>query len=252
MADLFTWRDAVMSEHGPAASTTRHVLLTLGTHMDAQGGSCFPSTRTLATETALSRKTVEKHLRLAEDGGWIERKPRSGSGQGWRRMEYSATVPEKVGNDVTHVSPEGGESGSPRSGKGGESDALKVGNVVPLSTSKSTPNNNDVRSVFDHWRETSGHTRARYTEGRQRTIRARLKSFTTDDLKQAITTACDDPWYQGQNDRNKRYDWIRTLLKNDEAVEKHLANGGKKNEPEAGHGYRVSREELWAEVEGSE
>ncbi len=121
---LFRWREALMSPAGPRA-TVRHVLLTLSTDADGDGGNCYPSTRRLAERTALSRRAVEGQLREAEAVGWIRRQAR-GEGQGWRRMSYTLSIPEaaNVGNDVPRVGPEGGERGSPRPSQ-------KVGHDVP-------------------------------------------------------------------------------------------------------------------------
>lgn len=141
---LHRWRDTLVSPVGPSSSTTRHVLLTLSLHANPAGGSCYPSTRLLAEETGLTRRSVETHLQLAEDAGWFDRKPR-GSGQDWRRMEYQLLIP-KVAKEVRH---EGGEAGSPRPAEGGEphaeggeTDDTKVAKEVPLSSPESSPENN--------------------------------------------------------------------------------------------------------------
>ena len=142
--------------------------------MDTTGSQCFPSHRSLAERTGLSRRAVCAHLGLAVDLKWISRGRREGaSGQGWRRNEYRATLPKvltqgkhvaeegdepddiKVGNEVQHVTPEGGERGSARPAEGGEPDDIKVGNQVPTNQSKNQPNTNTSKSsapVKDMWR----------------------------------------------------------------------------------------------------
>lgn len=126
LSPLFTWRSAVSSEDGPESSTTRHVLLALSLYMNQKGGSCFPSTRTLAKETALSRRTVEEHLRKAHREGWIDKsEPERGEDGTYDPAEYTATVP--------------GESLSPGPGEAdtepGESKRSDQGKQVPHSTS---------------------------------------------------------------------------------------------------------------------
>lgn len=154
---LFRWRDAVASMSGPSA-TTRHVLLTLALHADADGGSCFPSTRLLEQRTGLSRRTVEGRLRDAERDGWISREP-CGEGQAWRHMSYTLTFPMNVEQELPQL---GGEGASPRPPKveqelphlgheGGESDArrgepddVNVGKELPLSTSVNSSKNSST------------------------------------------------------------------------------------------------------------
>lgn len=89
---LFEWRRAVASMDGPPVATTRHILLTLSIYA-SKAGYCFPSIRTLATDTALSGRTVVDHLRVAELHGWIFRFQRKAS-RGWKRWEYFLCIPD--------------------------------------------------------------------------------------------------------------------------------------------------------------
>ena len=119
-ADLrYRWRQTVASSAGPKSPITRHVLITLSLRMDADGRNCFPSTRLLEEETALTRKTVETHLARAAETGWIQKASveealasgwvtRAGPrGRGWRRTAYLPTFP-KVEYLLPHDEPEGG------------------------------------------------------------------------------------------------------------------------------------------------
>lgn len=96
-ATLFRWRDAFTGrdpvEGVPLPHPTiRHVLLTLSLSMNSRGEQGFPSTRELARQTGLSRRTVERRLQEAEELGWIERESRGG-GRGWKRHEYRPRIP---------------------------------------------------------------------------------------------------------------------------------------------------------------
>ncbi|KKL64789.1 hypothetical protein LCGC14_2161410, partial [marine sediment metagenome] len=84
---LHEWRWRFTRSPGPPASTTRLVLLVLSIYMD-RVGECWPSIGELACACALSERAIGKHIRLAEDGGWIRitRRPRSN----YRRNTYLA------------------------------------------------------------------------------------------------------------------------------------------------------------------
>lgn len=145
---FYAWRSAVTSENGPSSPTTRLVLLALSTYMNEQKTTAFPSTRTLASNTGLSRRAVEKHIRKARKEGWLAVSQQGRSGKGWKRNEYEISTPQpaKVENDVPHEggepdSPRGQEGGEPHS-HGGEPRAIKVGNDVPLNSPENTPTNN--------------------------------------------------------------------------------------------------------------
>lgn len=139
----YRWLDAVCSEAGPQSSTTRHVLMVLAKHMDPDGGNCYPATRLLAIETALTRQTVMIHLEVAEAAGWIERHER-GDGMAWRRHQYTPAIPAGVVSEADHATPKGGKRGSPPSPKGGKSDTERVVSEADLSTPVSTPERKDT------------------------------------------------------------------------------------------------------------
>jgi len=89
---LFAWRRAIASERGPASGLTRLVLLAMSLRMDASGGSCFPSIATLATDTALSERSVMRHIEQAIRQGWITKRKRRRQGRGWNSFEYFAVL----------------------------------------------------------------------------------------------------------------------------------------------------------------
>ena len=89
------WRCLVLSEVGPSGPHTRLVLVALAKWMSPDGGSCWPSTITLAEATALSRRVVGLHLRRAVDEGWIVRR-RRGAGRANRGYTYQATFPPEI------------------------------------------------------------------------------------------------------------------------------------------------------------
>lgn len=87
----WSWRHAVGKSGLPP--TTRLVLHTLGLKMDATGGSCYPPVSELVELTGLDKKTVLKHLEIAQENGWIDVTPHGFGGQRWKRNEYVARWP---------------------------------------------------------------------------------------------------------------------------------------------------------------
>jgi DNA-binding transcriptional MocR family regulator len=112
--------------------------------MSEKGDSCFPSTRLLAEETGLSRRSVEKHLRTAVESGWLERseveRRRDGT---YKPIEYKAAIPGE------RASPGPGEAASHGPG---ESDDIDQGKEVPHRSStregdRETPTDSSLPSV---------------------------------------------------------------------------------------------------------
>lgn len=67
--------------------------------MNERGGSCFPSIRRLARETALHNETVQIHLDKLEKAGWLKVK----RGNARQPNHYTATVPENFVPDIEGV-----------------------------------------------------------------------------------------------------------------------------------------------------
>jgi len=117
---FFSWRHAILESD--LSSTTRLVLLVLSCHMNSLGQGAYPSVRTLARETGLSRKAVMEHLTRARKAGWIVVGERGFRGQIWRRHEYGiCNPPEKVVTQGDH--------------EGGHADGAKAVTQGDLSTS---------------------------------------------------------------------------------------------------------------------
>lgn len=92
------WRKAIAASE--LTSTQKLVAHTLALHMNADGGSCFPSIDTICSEGGLGRTAVKNALRELDREGWISRSGGgSGAGAG-NTARYQATFPEK-GRDVT-------------------------------------------------------------------------------------------------------------------------------------------------------
>lgn len=89
-----------------------------------------------------------------------------------------------------------------------------------------------VQRVFDHWKTTWNHPRAKIDAKRRKAILAALKTYDESDLCQAITGYQNSPHHCGQNDRETVYDSIELLLRD----AKHIDAGIKFYEtPPSGH-----------------
>ena len=94
------WQRAIGESDLPP--TTRLVLLTLSVHfMDENGGHCYPKIVDLIQVTGLSKPHVIRHLNLAIEVGWLERRS-WGKGRGYRRWNYQAVFPQAMESKVCH------------------------------------------------------------------------------------------------------------------------------------------------------
>jgi|GEM_PF-6223465 len=93
---FFSWRKAILKSALPP--TTRHVLLTIGCHMNDAGESCFPSIKLLCEETGLSNRAVITHIHNATELGWITVGRHGFAGQKWAAHEYRPAWPHNLRN----------------------------------------------------------------------------------------------------------------------------------------------------------
>ena len=97
---VLLYRDWLKSPEGPDDAMTCHVLRTLADYMDSQGRNCFPNVDDLAAVTKINEKTVRRHLKKADEAGWIGRykKPVSGG-----KYSYGYFIPPALIKTMQNV-----------------------------------------------------------------------------------------------------------------------------------------------------
>lgn len=174
---VWDWRGYIL-EYAPEKAPLRQLLLTLSCYMNSAGESCFPSIDTLEKVTCLTRPTVIKYLKMAEDEGWIEISKHGYGGQKWKRNEYRAMIPDKVVKEIYHVL----KGGKP-SLEGGKTDNEKVVKEVnsnsPLNSSANTPKSCfGVDDFFELYGDSRGEERVRgYWEKLEEGERKMIRDF---------------------------------------------------------------------------
>lgn len=92
--ELRRWRWMVWSEDGPPGPAKRSILQVLFDFLaSSPEREIFPSVETIAVKSGITKKHVIRHLAELEADGWISRKVRGSSGQGWKRHAYELHWP---------------------------------------------------------------------------------------------------------------------------------------------------------------
>lgn len=89
---LGEWQKAIVSEGGPASSTTRLVLLALSTRMDSRL-TAIVTVESLAAMSGVSEKSVQTHLKRAAADGWVESGRVTRDGRSWFITRYTGKFP---------------------------------------------------------------------------------------------------------------------------------------------------------------
>lgn len=77
--------------------------------------------------------------------------------------------------------------------------------------------------VFEHWRVTLRHPKAKPTPERKRLIARALKTYTVEELQLAITGLTRSPHHMGQNDRSTVYDDLEHAIRDAKRIEGFMA-----------------------------
>lgn len=215
----WSWRHAIAKSG--LQPVTRLVLHTLGLKMDATGGSCYPPISELVELTGLDKKTVIKHLDIAEQAGWITVSEHGFRGQRWKRNEYVARWP---GRDLDghasvencegggavppafgeQISPEGGGALPPPSGakvgemvpEGGGNGSIKV--VEQLPQDKILPTNSPENLPF---RESAGEGKAVRKIDRDKVKKAYIAWFDRwPKTRQGKSGYAENTWFSLSDD----------------------------------------------------
>ena len=93
---------------------------------------------------------------------------------------------------------------------------------LPDPACSDEPAPDPVERIFDHWRSTHCHPKARLDAKRRKLIRAALDGYSEADLCQAISGYRNSPHHMGQNDRATVFDSIELLLRDAEHIDAGL------------------------------
>lgn len=81
----------------------------------------------------------------------------------------------------------------------------------------------EVEEVFERWKSTMGHARARLDPKRAKAIRSMLAvGYSVEDLCLAIFGCSVSPFHQGQNDRATKFDDIALICRDAEHVDRFI------------------------------
>lgn len=204
--------------------TEKLVLLILSNRAD-ENGVCWPSKSYLAKHCNVSEATVKRTCRALKDRGLIvvsER--RTGDG---RQTTNIYRLP--IGGGGQSDPPEGVADEPPEGVTHDPQDVQK----------KRSKEEEAISRIFDAWKTTMKHPRAKLVKARRSRIRARLREgYTADELIAAIKGARQDPWLMGKDRRSPRkYDDLDTILRDGIQVERLSAlvmNGDRPQRPKRG------------------
>lgn len=113
--------------------------------------------------------------------------------------------------------------------KEGEYDYLVLANpknkkVKPKKKAKII-SQRSIETVFDFWRETMNHKRAKLDKKRNERIKESLKiGYTVDDLKKAIVGCSLTPHNMGKNDTGSVYNGLHVILKDADQIDRFISN----------------------------
>lgn len=105
-----------------------------------------------------------------------------------------------------------------------------VDHNIDTSTSSTTssPKNSEsilINEIFEFWKSTLNHPKAKLDAKRKRKIKAALSlGYSKESLCDAIAGCCITPFNMGDNEGGKRYDDIELILRDSSHIERFINN----------------------------
>ncbi len=93
------WRRIVASRHCPLVPLHRLVVICLSFFGNRYGENIFPSQTSIAERAGTCRKTVLEATQRAYEAGFLDRWE-IGTGQGYKRYEYTLTLPRELATEL--------------------------------------------------------------------------------------------------------------------------------------------------------
>lgn len=82
-----------------------------------------------------------------------------------------------------------------------------------------------IHQVFSHWQKVHKKEKNKLDKKRETRIRNMLKTFSVDELKQAIDGALKDDWLMGKGKAPRAYNGLETILRDAAQVERLIELG---------------------------
>lgn|GEM_PF-4646117 len=213
-------------------------------------GTSWPGIQRIARDVSLHRDTVRRSIEALEKLGLLTRQPRRRPDGGDASYLYTVITSrppgtnEGPGPDETEAA--GGAETRPLRTTQRKDDQRKDNNAAALPGGQSgeaakepvpgsaaaapdpDPLMEQVREFHAYychrWRDVFPRG-PRLLPGRIRKIKARLRTFTLDELKQACDNLHRSAFHRGHNDQKKPYGTIDYLIRSDEQVDRWLTAG---------------------------
>lgn len=176
-----------------------------------------PETEDLLIEVAFSsiKQTLKRDLEKWE--AQMKQRSEAGKRSAAKRAELKDKGSAPVERKATTV-----ES---RSTKSTDSVSVSVSDSVSDSEKPKSPSApDDAREIFEYWRQVMGKPAStKLTDGRMTKIRARLKSYSVEEVKKAIDGCAGSEHHMGKNRKSnpegKIYDDLTLICRSDEKLE---------------------------------
>lgn len=213
------------------------MLVALGTYADTTTGWCWPKQRALGERLGITRQAVSRALRDLASYGYIEiaeqHDPATGSQIGSRyRLVMDFELPDQfrrtpqpdvaggVKLTLRTPQPDVADPATSEVAGGATSDVAPIEEErpkrnVPKERPKKEPAGEVEQSIFDHYR---AKIQPKVRVNAPEKIRARLATFSADELRQAIDHFAADWWWMKHNS-TQGVEWF---FRSDRQVERFL------------------------------
>ena len=185
-------------------------------HYAWQEEKCWPGQAALAGLLCCSERSLRSYIAELALRGLVKVERR---GQGRTNVYILCGIDRQPASDQDRQ-PASGLDRKPASGPYVEEDSVKEDSKKIRRIAQ-----DDVRLVFDYWREKLDKKKAKLDSTRRGKIQSRLADgFSVEELKKAIDGCSLSGWHMGDNPSRKKYDDITLICRDASHVESFVAS----------------------------
>lgn len=186
------------------------------------GDGCFPSQNDIATVLELSPNSVRRYIGFLENGGFVTREFQQNNGK-IERTYYTINTTPQAGINTTPQVATPQVVTTPQAQVSHPTDGTYIKEFL---NSNNNGNKKDtlpdfIEEIFGFWCDTFNlRSTAQLTSKRKTLIKARVKEYSMERIKNAILGCSVTPWNCGDNPDRKKYHDLTLICRDGSNIER--------------------------------
>lgn len=214
------------------------IMFFLASYMGSNS-NCYPSLKLLAINCSVSVDSIKRGIKSLEEKKLIKVTRNAGRSNHYSFNLSNRTPPSADSTQcpqhldanstisLVPTAPGGSAHSTPNNINNNIKEYTSL-NLKEVNTSEVSISKNDFaagKQIFEYWKRTMNHPRAKLDKKREQAIERAFKlGYSVNELEQAINGCATSPFHMGKNDSHKVYDDIGLIFRDAKHIEGFMNN----------------------------